>query len=95
MVFVLDQERKAPIGYFCGTGMHGGTIYLRCDTLPQRLPPQVTVRDEGKADKEYLTKRLGEYCSLFKLVIEQLLAFHFFGLSANSTTPYRMMYTHV
>ena len=95
IVLGRNQEGKAPVGYFCGTGMHGGTIYLRCDTLPQGLPPQVAVRDADENDKALLFALLEEYCTLFKFDREQLLASHFFVLSANSTTPYRMMYTHV
>ncbi|WP_319757213.1 glutamate synthase [uncultured Sphaerochaeta sp.] len=95
IVLGRNQEGKAPVGYFCGTGMHGGTIYLRCDTLPQGLPPQVAVRDADEEDKALLSNLLEEYCTLFKFDREQLLASHFFVLSANSTTPYRMMYTHV
>lgn len=95
IVLGRNQEGKAPVGYFCGTGMHGGTIYLRCDTLPQGLPPQVAVRDADEEDKALLSNLLDEYCTLFEFDREQLLASHFFVLSANSTTPYRMMYTHV
>jgi glutamate synthase domain-containing protein 3 len=95
IVLGMNQEGKAPVGYFCGTGMHGGTIYLRCDTLPQGLPPQVAVRDADEDDKALLFELLDEYCALFKLDKAQLLASHFYVLSANSTTPYRMMYTHV
>nr|WP_319473493.1 glutamate synthase [uncultured Sphaerochaeta sp.] len=95
IVLGRNQEGKAPVGYFCGTGMHGGTIYLRCDTLPQGLPPQVAVRDADEDDKALLSDLLDEYCTLFEFDREQLLASHFFVLSANSTTPYRMMYTHV
>ncbi|RFU96181.1 glutamate synthase [Sphaerochaeta halotolerans] len=95
IVLGMNQEGKAPVGYFCGTGMHGGTIYLRCDTLPQGLPPQVAVHDADEDDKALLFELLDEYCALFKLDKAQLLASHFYVLSANSTTPYRMMYTHV
>ncbi len=95
VVLGRNQEGKAPVGYFCGTGMHGGTIYLRCDTLPQGLPPQVAVRDADEADKELLATLLDEYCALFDLDLTQVLNAHFFVLSANSNTPYRMMYTHV
>ena len=95
IVLGMNQEGKAPVGYFCGTGMHGGAIYLRCDTLPQSLPPQVAVRDANEDDKALLFELLDEYCAIFKLDKAQLLASHFYVLNANSTTPYRMMYTNV
>ena len=34
IVLGLGCESEIPVGYFCGTGMHGGKIYLRCDKLP-------------------------------------------------------------
>lgn len=41
---------RAPVGRFVGTGMHGGRMLLRCDTLPPDLPAQVAARRAGKDD---------------------------------------------
>lgn len=95
IVLGRNQAGKSPVGYFCGTGMHGGTIYLRCDTLPVSLPPQVAVRDADEADMQVLGGLLEEYCSLFAFDKTELLASHFFVLQPNSATPYKMLYTHV
>lgn len=95
IVLGMNQGGKPPVGYFCGTGMHGGTIYLRCDTLPSSLPPQVAARDADEKDKELLAALLEEYCKIFSIDVQQLLASHFFVLSPNSATPYKMLYTHV
>ncbi|MGE4584307.1 MAG: glutamate synthase [Sphaerochaeta sp.] len=95
IVLGRNQGGKAPVGYFCGTGMHGGIMYLRCDTLPQSLPPQVAFRDATEEDKEHLGVLLEEYCTVFSFDKNELLASHFFVLQANSATPYRMLYTHV
>ena len=35
VVLGLHRENQPIAGYFCGTGMHGGKIYLRSDTLPE------------------------------------------------------------
>ena len=95
IVLGRNQEGKPPVGYFCGTGMHGGIMYLRCDTLPVSLPKQVSARDAVDGDKEVLSELLDEYCAIFSFDKQQLLASHFFILQANSATPYRMLYTHV
>jgi len=95
IVLGRNQDGKPPVGYFCGTGMHGGTMYLRCDTLPMSLPKQVSVRDALDSDKELLGSLLDEYCTIFSFDKQMLLASHFFVLQANSATPYRMLYTHV
>ncbi len=95
IVLGRNQNGKFPVGYFCGTGMHGGTMYIRCDTLSPSLPPQVAVRDAQEQDKEVLRHHLDEYCRIFSFDKDALLASHFYVLSPNSATPYRMLYTHV
>ena len=95
IVLGMNQGGKPPVGYFCGTGMHGGTIYLRCDTLPSSLPLQVAARDADDEDKAHLALLLDEYGKIFSIDVQQLLSSHFFVLSPNSATPYKMLYTHV
>ncbi|MDT4762692.1 glutamate synthase [Sphaerochaeta sp. PS] len=95
IVLGLHQEGKAPVGYFCGTGMHGGKIYLRCDTLPSDLPQQVSASDATEADLAEISGSLADYCAVFALDMEAVLANHFFVLRPNSSTPYKMLYTNV
>ena len=41
VVLGLNTSGKAPVDAFCATGMHGGSIFLRSDVLPDDLPDQV------------------------------------------------------
>jgi glutamate synthase domain-containing protein 3 len=95
IVLGLDQNGKPPVGYFCGTGMHGGKIYLRCDTLPKDLPMQVTASDATEEDLQEISENLRSYCEIFGLDMEAILSDHFFVLRPNSSTPYKMLYTYV
>lgn len=95
IVLGLKQKGKAPVGYFCGTGMHGGRIYLRCDEAPFDLPPQVSCRDAGEEEKADIAEKISEYCRLFGLCAEKLLEEHFFTLEPNSANPYKQLYTNV
>ncbi len=95
IVLGLMQNGKAPVGYFCGTGMHGGKMYLRCDTLPSDLPQQVSATDATQTDIAEISEYLEEYCRTFALDKEALLADHFFVLKPNSSAPYKMLYTSV
>jgi len=52
IVLGLNSEDTVPVGDFCGTGMHGGKIYLRCSRLPQDLPKQVIAREANEEDME-------------------------------------------
>ena len=40
VVLGIGWEDRCPVGNFCGTGMHGGRIYLRTTHLPPDLPAQ-------------------------------------------------------
>jgi len=42
IVLGLNSEDTVPVGDFCGTGMHGGKIYLRCSRLPQDCPNRLS-----------------------------------------------------
>ena len=39
-----------PMGPYCGTGMHGGEMFIRCDAAPQSLPAQVEAERCGEED---------------------------------------------
>ena len=60
VVLGMDHPGKLPVSNFCGTGMHGGHMYIRSDEAPKGLPVQVSceVADDGdKADiREYVAK---------------------------------------
>ncbi|MCH3921167.1 MAG: glutamate synthase [Sphaerochaeta sp.] len=95
IVLGLHQQGRPPVGYFCGTGMHGGHIYLRCDTLPSDLPAQVVARDATDEDKAVIGGYIEPFCKAFSLDKEEVLAHHYFVLSPNSSTPYKQLYTYV
>lgn len=93
-VLGLHSEAKTPVGYFCGTGIHGGAIYLRASDLPADLPVQVTARQAQEKDKAHMAEQLSEYCGLFHLDIGGILSHNFFVLNANTANPYKQMYTY-
>ena len=93
VVLGLQSGGKPPVGYFCGTGMHGGKIYLRCDALPHDLPAQVSARDATTEDMEEIDGLLDEFCTEFSVDKKQVLQKHFFVLTANTKNPYKQLYT--
>ena len=84
---------ETPVGYFCGTGMHGGRIFLRCDEAPRGFPPQVLVREADADDRAALLPHLTEFCAHFGGCAETLAAERFFVLSPNPEAGYRQLYT--
>ena len=93
-VLGLNAGMKTPVGYFCGTGIHGGVIYLRASELPPDLPAQVKASDAEEKDMEHIAEQLTEYCELFDLDMREILAHKFFVLNADTKNPYRQMYIH-
>ena len=92
VVLGLHRENQPIAGYFCGTGMHGGKIYLRSDTLPEVMSPQATAEDAGREELEAIKPLLEEFCRKFREDLNEILRGHFFVLTQNTKNPYRQLY---
>ncbi len=80
---------------FCGTGMHGGVMYLRCDNLPHRLPKQVAYVQKKGSEIPELCAILKDYCSYFEeFDYKSLISSKFFVLTPDAENPYKQMYTN-
>ncbi|HHW67279.1 MAG: hypothetical protein PWP07_1391 [Epulopiscium sp.] len=94
IVLGLNCKDTPPVGNFCGTGMHGGKIYLRTNHLPQDLPKQVIAREATEDDMEEIKGFIEEYCQEFGKDKESILNANFFCLIPDTKNPYKQMYTH-
>lgn len=95
VILGLDGDGSAPVGDFCGTGMHGGAIYLRCQQPPQGLPVQVLVRQADAQDMAQIAGLVKRFCQAFDLDAQKILADRFYKLTPNTATPYKTLYTHI
>lgn len=95
IVLGLEQGGQPPVGYFTGTGMHGGRIILRAKELPKDLPSQVIASSATEEEKKEIKSLISEFCSIFSLDIESIMKQHFFILKPNSATPYKRLYTNI
>lgn len=94
-IIVLNMnEEKSIVGNFCGTGMHGGRMYLRCDKPPATISEKVDVRKAEEADFEELRGPIEEFCSYFGYDPKEVLDHTFYMLEADTKNPYRQLYTH-
>ena len=89
-----SHSTDAPVGYFCGTGMHGGAIYLCCEKLPDSLPKQVAARKANSDDMAKIEEYISEYCDIFSYDKNRILSKTFYVLTANSKNPYKRLYTN-
>lgn len=93
IVLGLDSQKKVPVGSFCGTGMHGGKMYLRCEELPSDLPKQVCAAPATAEDLAAIDGHLEEFCGYFGVNKQDVLSKQFFVLTPNTKNPYKALYT--
>lgn len=92
IVLGLESDKKAPVGYYCAVGMHGGKMYIRCDALP-KLPGQVVANRATEEDMEEIRGDLESFCSCFGYTMEQIMKKPFYVLTPNTNNPYKSLYT--
>lgn len=93
IVLGIDTENDFPVGRFCGTGMHGGKMFLRCKKLPSDLPIQVKSTNAGKKDLEEIIPYIDEYCRLFDKDKNEIMKGSFKLITPDSANPYKRLYT--
>ena len=93
VVLGLYTSGKPPVGYFCGTGMHGGKIFLRTESIPHDLPAQVSSKKAEKEDLEEIKDYIKEFCEKFSKDEEEILSGTFYVLTPNTNNPYKQLYT--
>ena len=85
VIIVLGLDTNVPIvGNFTGTGMHGGKIFLRTDTLPKNLPEQVSAHDAEKEDMDEAYEILKEYTEIFSMDLKAVMSAHYYVLKPNA-----------
>lgn len=92
-IIVLGEGEGNIVGNFCGTGMHGGEILLRCDELNATLPAQVKAERIQGPGSEEAAELIKEWCRRFGRNEEDFLGSVYYRLTPNTENPYRQMYT--
>lgn len=93
LVLGIGSDGKPPVGYFCGTGMHGGKILLRCDYPPADLPKQVTVTEASKSALDEFVPYIDAFCDKFGENPVSIYDSKFYILEPNTSNPYKRLYT--
>lgn len=83
-----------PVGAFCGTGMHGGKMFIRTNEVPADLPKQVVAKEATEEDLEEIEQYVSEYCNKFNSNINEILEHKFYILTPDTKNPYKQLYTH-
>ena len=94
LVLGIGQDGAYPASNFCGTGMHGGKIVLRCDKAPEGLPRQVLVSEATADDMDRIAPYVEAFCRYFGGDAKALLAQKYHVLSPNPEAGYHQLYTY-
>lgn len=94
IVLGLGSTKPCPIGYFCGTGMHGGKIFLRCDEMPPNLPKQVKASKAAEEDLAEIRGDIQQFCKEFDIDESTVINHTFYVLTPNTKNPYKQLYVH-
>ena len=93
VVLNIGGGDEAPVGYFCGTGMHGGRIFLCCKEPPKDLPAQVCWKVATEEDLESIRAYVEQFANAFGYDTDELLNRPYIVLTPNSANPYKQLYT--
>jgi len=94
IVLGLDIEEKDITGYFCGTGMHGGIIYIRGMVPEYKLGKEVKMVEVEETDISFLQQQLLDFSNYFGIDIASIMNRSFYKLVPNNKRPYSRLYTY-
>jgi glutamate synthase domain-containing protein 3 len=80
------------VGAFCGTGMHGGTIFLRGAVEEWQIGKECGIFTADEEDLTRLRPVLEEWCEVFGHSIDEVLSVPFTKLVPVSHRPYGKLY---
>lgn len=86
------DPKDSPVGYYTGTGLHGGVIYIRGQVDPVQLGKEVTISELDEEDYQKLTPLLDTYCERFSVNKRQILKDPFVKIIPKSQRPYGQLY---
>lgn len=95
VLVVLGLNMKGEMHHnarFVGTGMHGGTMYIRGQV--RLLGKEVEVVDLEEDDRRLLRSIVDEFCSHFRFDANQILDYKFSKLIPVSHRPYGGLYAY-
>lgn len=92
-IIVLGLESDDfPTGRYCGTGMHGGAMYIRSKETPQYIAPQVVYKKCEKLEMDEIMPYLQKYSAFFDTNIDEILSVPFYKLTPSANNPYNSIY---
>lgn len=89
-----SDDGTSIVGDYCGTGIHGGVIFVRGEVEHHKLGAEVGLDEPGEADRAMLEELVDEYCSVFGADREKIFSRPFLKLYPFSSRPYGRLYAY-
>ena len=93
LVLGIGQNGAYPVNNFCGTGMHGGKIFVRGSFPKENISDNIKVQNLDETDKKELDMYIKKYCKFFNADYDTIMAKPFKKLVPASSRPYANLYT--
>lgn len=90
----MGREGEPPVGNYVGTGMHGGTIYIRGSITDRQLGREVRIYPLNEEDLQILGELLDDFKSSMGIDVMGLEAGDFIKLRPFSHRPYGGKYVY-
>ena len=88
------NDSRPMVGDYVGTGMHGGTIFIRGDVDKRLCGAEVGIADLNEEDTKFLKEHLEDYCKDFGLNLNEIMKGSFKKLTPASLRPYGNLYAY-
>lgn len=88
------QDGEEAVGSYCGTGMHGGLIYIRGGIEAYKLGKEVIQEEAGSNDLEFIRGYVERYTKYFGVDSNYIMGKKFTKLYAFNKRPYGNLYAY-
>jgi len=93
----FDDNPPVRMSYFIGTGMHGGSIYIRGEVEAHQMGAEVGITEPTDDEYRQIREYVGNFCRYFNLEerkVDLLKRDRFQKLYAKSSRPYGRLYAY-
>lgn len=88
------QDNKDIVGNFCGTGMHGGAMYIRGHVEPYKLGKEVRPVEADDNDMSLIRGYVEKFSQYFGFDPDSIMSQRFTKLYAYNKRPYGNLYAY-
>ncbi|MDO9574077.1 MAG: hypothetical protein Q7I94_03695 [Candidatus Contubernalis sp.] len=94
IVLGIGYSPEESIGSFCGTGMHGGRIYLRGEIPSFKFGKEVKEVALEEEDYSLLERKIKKYCRYFDYPYQEINLEDFHKFVPKGSRPYENLYAY-